>query len=281
MALPFGLRRLVLTPYTDQTCTELGVPVRLPVGRTLSFEENGDSESLRGDDEEVASHEAAPTVSWEIEAGGIDFPAYAVLSGASVTELVASRRLRKKVTNRRPYFMIEGQVIDDAGGDLHAIIYRAKCTDTIGGEFGDQQFFLTSCSGTGYGCLMGDENTPEDPENLYGVVYDFVSNDEVTAIPMPPTMVSNLTAGATTANTQVLTWDEVVGENEGYDIQRKLTSAPDSAFAAGTPATVPTGTETVTQTGLTAATAYDYRVRAKKSGMPGAWSSKVSKTTTA
>jgi hypothetical protein len=274
MALPFGLRRLVLTPYTDQTCTALGVAVRLPVARTLSFSETGESEELRGDDEVVASHESAPTVEWELEAGGIDFPAYCVLSGAKLKDLTTGgMRLRKKVTHTRGYFMIEGQSIADDGGDLHCLIYRAKCNDAIEGEFGDQSFFLTSASGIGYGCLMGNSNST-DEDDLFGTVYDFVQNDQVTSIPMPPSTPNMLTPGTITATSVALNWSEVIGEDAGFDIQRKLATAPDTAYVAGTPATTLTGVETVVQTGLTAATAYDFRVRAKKIASPttGNWS---------
>lgn len=266
-ALPFGLRRLVLTPYTDQTCTALGVAVRLPVARTLSFSETGESEELRGDDEVVASHESAPTVEWDLESGGIDFPAYCVLSGAKLKDLAGGQRLRKKVTHTRGYFMIEGQSINDSGGDLHCVIYRAKCNDTIEGEFADQSFFLTSASGIGYGCLMGDPNSL-DEDGLFGTVYDFVQNDQVTSIPMPPSTPDLLAPGVITATSAILNWSPVIGEDNGFEIQRKLATAPDSAFVAGTPSSTATGIVTSTQTGLITATAYDFRVRAKKVAVP-------------
>ena len=267
MALPFGLRRLVITPYTDQSCLTLGVAVRLPVARTLSFSETGESEELRGDDEVVASHESAPTVEWELEAGGIDFPAYCALSGAKLKAITGGQRLRKKVTHTRPYFLLEGQSIDDSGGDLHCLIYRAKCNDTIEGEFGDQQFFLTSASGIGYGCLMGNPDSV-DEDDLFGTVYDFVNNDQVTAIPMPPSTPEMLTPGTIAATTAILNWSDVPNEDNGYDIQRKLATAPESSWAAGTPATAATGVLTSTQTALTTATAYEFRVRAKKIAAP-------------
>ena len=35
--------------------------------------------------------------------------------------------MRKRASDARPYFRIDGQVISDAGGDVVARIYRAKC----------------------------------------------------------------------------------------------------------------------------------------------------------
>jgi hypothetical protein len=278
--LPFGLRRLVLTPYTDQTCTSLGVAVRLPVSRKLSFSETGNSEQLRGDDEVVATHESAPTVEWSLEGGGIDFPAYCVLSGAKLRSITGGKRLRKKVTHARPYFLIEGQSIDDSGGDLHCIIYRAKCNDTIDGEFGDQQFFLTSASGIGYGCLMGTPDTT-DEDDLYGTVYDFVANSAVASIPMPPPTPEMAAPGTITATSVILNWVDVPNEDGGYDIQRKLATQTDASWVAGTPPTALTNVATSTQTGLVTATAYDFRVRAKKTVAPllGNWSAPQKITT--
>lgn len=177
IALPFGLRDIKLTPFTDQSATTLGTPVDLPNARTLSFAEVEEFEDLRGDDRLVASHGSGPNVEWELEGGGIAFEAGAVMYGGLVTTTgtagTAKKSWVKKVTDQRPYFKIEGQSISDSGGDVHCIIYRAKATDNLEGEFGDGQFFLTGASGMGYASLV--------TANL-DKVWEFVQNATETPI---------------------------------------------------------------------------------------------------
>jgi hypothetical protein len=50
----------------------------------------------------------------------------------------------------------------------------------VEGEFGDQEFFLTSCSGKGFGSRR------TNPEDELGTVYDFVHHETITAIVVPP-----------------------------------------------------------------------------------------------
>lgn len=177
--LPFGLRDVKLTPYTDATATVLaGASVDLPNGRTLSFAESEEFEELRGDDRLVATHGAGPQVEWELEGGGVSLEAVQVMYGGTITSSGVTpnqvKKLTKKVTDVRPYFKIEGQIISDSGGDLHAIIYRAKATDNLTGEFADGQFFLTGASGVGLPSLVVAD---------LDKVWDLVQNETATAIP--------------------------------------------------------------------------------------------------
>jgi len=177
--LPFGLRDVKLTPYTDATATVLGTPsVDLPNGRTLGFEEEEAFEDLRGDDRLVASHGSGPQVNWTLEGGGISFEAGQVMYGGTISTTGSTpnqvKTWRKLVTDVRPYFRIQGQAISDSGGDVWAVIYRAKATDNLTGEFGDGQFFLTGASGTGYASLVASE---------LDRVWDFVQHETAVAIP--------------------------------------------------------------------------------------------------
>lgn len=185
--LPFGLRDVQFVPYTDFTATTLDdTLVDLPYARTLSFSESEDFEDLRGDDQLVTTHGSGSWVEWELEAGGISLEAWAVLSGGIVTVSgtgsTLKKQYRKKVLEQKPWFAIIGQSISDAGGDIHCIIYRAKVTDSLEGEFGDQEFFLTSGSGKGYGSWRPEA----DVAGEYGTVYDFVQHAQITAIVVPP-----------------------------------------------------------------------------------------------
>lgn len=174
-ALPFGLRKVQLTPLGVDGATP-GTSVNLPLGRTLSFAESEDYETLRGDDADQASHGGGPTVEWELESGGISLESYAVMAGGTVTSSgvspAAKKTYSKSITDARPYFKIEGQAINDNGGDFHCLIYRAKADGSLEGELSDQSFWLTSASGKGYGSLEAG-NT--------GKAYDFIHNETAVA----------------------------------------------------------------------------------------------------
>lgn len=175
-ALPFGLRDVKLTPLGADGATP-GTAVDLPVSRTLSFAESEDFEELRGDDSVAASHGSGPTVEWDLESGGISLEAYAVMAGGEVVTSgvspAAKKTYTKKTTDARPYFKIEGQSINDNGGDFHCVIYRAKADGSLEGELSDSSFWLTSASGKGYGSL--------EAGNL-DKVYDFVHNETTAPI---------------------------------------------------------------------------------------------------
>jgi hypothetical protein len=261
-ALPFGLRDLKLTPYTDDSATVLDTQVvDLPVIRKLSFSEAEDYSDLRGDDELVTSHGSGANVEWEIEAGGISFAAWAVIGGGTVTDSgtapTRSRSYKKNVTDIRPFFQLEGQSISDSGGDLHCVIYRCKATDKFEGEFGDGEFFLTGCSGKGFSSLMTGN---------FGDLYEFVQNESATPIFAGLTAPANLTVGTKTTTAIPLTWTAVVGA-DGYHVYYKLHSAStwtqSGALIATTNATV---------SGLTTGTSYDLKVCAVKNTAEGPFS---------
>lgn len=174
-ALPFGLRDVKVAALTG---ADAGLAVDLPNSRTFSFSEAEDTETLRGDDGNVAIHGKGPAVDWSLEAGGISFEALKVFNGGAVTTTGATpstvKKYKKKATDERPYFRAEGQAISDSGGDLHGIIYRAKADGALEGEMANGAFWLTAASGKGYGSL---ETGSIDK------LYDYVQNETVTAIP--------------------------------------------------------------------------------------------------
>lgn len=175
-SLPYGLRDIKLTAYTNAT-TLAGTSVDLPNSRTMTFEEAEDFEELRGDDKVVATRGKGPSVNWELESGGIDLEALVVLNGGTVTESGTTPNLKstyqKKVTDSRPEFKAEGQAISENGGDFHVVLYRCKATGGVSGSLTDGAFWLTSCKGQAL------------PSRLTGSVdalYDFVQNETAAAI---------------------------------------------------------------------------------------------------
>jgi len=176
-ALPYGLRDVKLTPYSDSGSTTLGTAVDLPNARTLSFSEAEEFTELRGDDKVVTTRGQGASVEWDLEAGGLSFEALKVLAGGTITESGTTpaqvETFKKKVTDARPFFQVEGQVISDSGGDVHCILPRCRVTGNIEGEFSDGNFFLTSGSGAALPSLKtGDEDT----------LYTFLQNETATAI---------------------------------------------------------------------------------------------------
>ncbi len=171
-SLPYGLRDVKLTPYNNAGV--LGTSVDFPNARTFSFEEEEDFEQLRGDDKVVAERGQGPSVSWELEGGGISLEAYAALNGGTlvvsgVTPAIV-RTYTKNVADAKPRFKAEGQAISESGGDFHPVLFNAKATEGVSGELADGAFWLTGASGT----AIGDPTT--------GDVYKFVENETAAAI---------------------------------------------------------------------------------------------------
>jgi hypothetical protein len=177
MAIPYGLRDVKLQGLSADGSTPVGTLQDLPVSRTFSFSDTAEATELRGDDRVVASRTGDTTVDWELEAGGISLEAYAIMAGGTLTTSGVSpavkKRYRKLVTDSRPYFRVEGQSINDNGGDFHCIVYRCKADGSLDGAMGDQEFFITSASGKGY---ASTESANID------AVYDFVHNETALAI---------------------------------------------------------------------------------------------------
>lgn len=173
-ALPFGLRDVKLTPINASGA--YGTFLDLPASRTLSWSDTADFEELRGDDVVQAERESGTSVDWDLEQGGISLEAYAAIAGGTVTSTGVTPNIKKTYAkdsdDSRPYFRIDGQIISDNGGDVHLVIYKAKATGDIGGEFSEGSFELTSASGRSY-------------PNATGKLYDIVHNETSAAIVQP------------------------------------------------------------------------------------------------
>lgn len=186
-SIPYGLRDVKLIKYPTLAATTFGSTlVDLPVARTMSFNDTEEYTELRGDDTLVTSHGQGATVDWELESGGISFEAYNVLSGGTIIETGIApnqiKRLRKRETDQRPFFVAIGMAISDSGGDFQSILWRCRATDDLEGELADGEFFVPSASGTGFGCLVSGMVAGLE---IYGSVYDFVQRETVGTITAP------------------------------------------------------------------------------------------------
>jgi len=175
--LPYGLRDVKLTPYTDSAGTTLGTPIDLPNGRTFSFSEAEEFTELRGDDKLITTRGKGASVDWDLEAGGLPFEAVQVMVGGTIVESGVSpdlvKTFTKKANDVRPFFGVEGQAISDSGGDLHGVLDRCRSTGNLEGAFGDGEFFLTSGSGVALPSLIAAR---------VDTLYEFVQNETVTPI---------------------------------------------------------------------------------------------------
>lgn len=259
-ALPYGIRDVKLTPYEDAAGRVLGdTSIDLPNMQTFSFSETEEFQELRGDDRIVTTRGQGAQVEWELEAGGISISAWKTFSGGEVIEAgtTPNRKiiLRKRGSDSRPFFRVEGQAISDSGGDVRTVVYRCRCNENIEGEFADGEFFATSVSGLGLP-LLDDTND---------LLYDIVQNESKTAIsltpePNPLPSPQNVAPGVVTATTVALTWD-APPDADSYIVSSAttpFTTFTDVASGAGGEPT----TNSTTVTGLTASTGYQFRVRA-------------------
>jgi hypothetical protein len=185
--LPYGLRDVKLTAYTDAAGTVLAnTSVDLPVSQTFSFSDTEDFEELRGDDRSQAQHGKGASVDWELDSGGLPFEAYQIMAGGTITNSgttpAQQKIFDKKVTDQRPYFRVEGQVISDSGGDVHCILPRCKATGELSGQFADGAFWITTAKGV---AMANPDDGTEDANLLYRFVQNETAVDFVEPNPLP------------------------------------------------------------------------------------------------
>lgn len=273
-ALPYGIRDLKLTKYTDGSGTVLGsVSVDLPNMTKLSFSETEEFAELRGDDKLIATRGKGSQVEWSIESGGINYAAWAVMTGGTVTLTGTTPNrvttFRKRSTDQRPYFRIDGQSISDSGGDVLARLYRCRTSDKVEGEFGDGAFFMTASSGMGLP-LLGD----------YDLLYDFIQRETSapqTLVPVPNPLAppSDVAGTSPTATTATITWT-VVPTATGYTVQKSADGL--TGWTTATGGVVATNIGTAPITALVTATTTFFRVISNGPGGPSDPSAVISLT---
>lgn len=272
-ALPYGLRDVKLTPYIDDGGSVLGtVSYDLPNAQTFSFNETEEFQELRGDDRLVATHGNGAQVDWSLEAGGISLTAWSILTGGQIVVSGLSPNrveiMRKRGSDVRPYFRVDGQVISDSGGDIVARVYRCRCNDTIGGDFADGQFHVTSVSGAGLPLL----------DDVNDLLYDIIRNETKTTLTGTPAgnplgTPSGLAASSVTSSECLLSWTAVAGATS-YRVQRSTDAGATWSDVSGDPTT-----NSKSITGLTTATSYRFRVASITDGALSAFSPSITVTT--
>lgn len=271
--LAYGVRDCKLTQYTDALGMVLGTTsVDLPYMQHLNFTEAEEFAELRGDDKLITTRGKGSMVNGDIEAGGLETEAWAVLTGGDVIESGLSPNriieLRKRATQARPWFRVDGKIISDSGGDVLVRIYRCRCNGNIQANFQDGNFQTSQIAFVGYP-LLDDSN-----DLLYSIFRRETSaNISLTPDPNPVPSPLNLTLGTKTGTspsiTQNLTWSPVVGATT-YKIQKSTdsTTGLDGTWSNGTPAT--SSVANVAETGLSTGTIW-FRVAATVGGIDSAY----------
>lgn len=278
-ALPYGLRDVKLIPYATLAADSFGSTlIDLPNAQTFEFNDTEEYTELRGDDKLVTSHGQGAQLDCTLESGGISLEAYRALNGGQIIETGITpnqvKRYRKKVTDQRPFFAAIGQVISDSGGDLWAVVYRARATGDMGGEFADGAFFIPSSDITGFPCLVSGMVGGAE---ILDTLYDFVQHETITSIiapaldtPAAPVLYSLSDTGGPAAGGELVTirgigflgtidveWDSVNATD--YEIVDNFTIlAITPAHAAGATAVTVTNGTGESSASLTTANTYTY-----------------------
>ncbi|MDP7721784.1 fibronectin type III domain-containing protein [Mycobacterium sp. TY814] len=275
---PYGLHRLWICGYTDTDGTILAeTAYRLPLARTLAFTENEDNDTLDGDDKaSVAIQGKGATVSGTLEGGGLDLTTLAIITGAQLIESgvgpTLKRTLRKRGSDQRPYWRVEGQVISNGGGDNVIRIFRCKANGKIALDSKYGAFMIPSID------FMGTPMPGEDADYLWEIDYNATKTTlGSTPSPNPLPIPMNLTVGTITATSVALSWTDVPTA-DSYKVQQAVspfTSWTDVTSGRGGEPTTPNTTVTT----LTTATAYKFRVAGVFGSTTGEYCSPVSATT--
>jgi len=140
----FGLRDLKVTNIGGTTQKDLPVAQKLKVAPKMK------SGELEGDDSLVSVVAFIISAEWELEAGGIDLDALAIITGKAVTlaGVTPNQTATWKLSagDNMPYFKIYGKSLGDGIDDIHAKMSKVKCME-FEGEFSEGEFFVTACKG--------------------------------------------------------------------------------------------------------------------------------------
>lgn len=268
---PFGLNRIWITPYLDTDGTILGpTSYRLPIARTCAFTENEDTETLDGDDKAaVAIQGKGATVSGSLEAGGMDLMCLSIISGAKLYESGLEpnlkRVVRKKASDPRPYFRMEGQAISNGGGDNIIRVFRCKANGKISFDMKYGTFMVPAIDFLGTP-LPGDDA---------GFAWELEYNQTPTILGATPVanplpIPSNVTIGTLTATSAVVSWVDIATA-DSFKVQKSVNGGSSWTAVTSGQGGEPTN-PTTTITTLTANTAHLVRVAGVFNGVTGPYS---------
>lgn len=276
-AKPYGLHRLWITPYTDSDGSVLGdTSYRMPIARKFAFSETADSDTLDGDDKAaVGEEEKGASVDGTLEAGGLDMMTFSIITGGQLIEFGAEpnvkRVVRKKGSDRRGYFRVEGQSLSGSSDNITRV-FRCKASGKIQADMAYGTFVIPSID------IKGTPLPFDDADFLWEIEYNEAKTTlSSTPVANPLPTVNNLTVGTIAATTVALSWTDI-SIADSYKVQQAV--SPFSSFTDVTSGHggAPTTNSTVVTT-LTTATAYQFRVAPVVNGVTGEYCTPVPATT--
>ncbi len=165
---PFGLREIKVTTRDGLT------QAVLPASQTMTITPRFSSGELMGDDSIASVVAFIIGADWNLESGGLPLDALAIITGQPTTLSGITPNQSVSYTldagDTMPYFKIYGKAVGDEQDDLHAKVFKAKCTSGLEGTFQGESFTVNKCSGTAV----------KDGAN--GVI-EFVQNETATDLP--------------------------------------------------------------------------------------------------
>lgn len=113
-----------------------------------------DAVELRGDNKVMSVVDQGNTLEWQFEAGGMDLETLEIILGGKATDTGSApnevRTLKIGGDDPRPYFGFVGVApSDDAAGDLHIFVPKAKAAGNFEVTAQDQEFAVPTISGRG------------------------------------------------------------------------------------------------------------------------------------
>jgi hypothetical protein len=165
----FGLHEVKFVSMDGNTIVDL------PVSQKLTFKERVISAESAGDDAIQAIQTVPIAADWELEHGGIPLPAYALVTGRTLSvDGVSPNEVATLDANLTPfpYFQIFGKSLDESLGDLHVKIFKAKLTESPEGSLEYGKFLVLSMKGT---AVAGAE----------GFTYEFAAHETAEALDLP------------------------------------------------------------------------------------------------
>lgn len=153
----YGLADLKFAPLTAE---EPGTLVDVPGIRSLEVTITTDSDELRGDGKVISVTDKGQGAEWSAEEGGLSMQALEIITGKTATDTgttpTATSRIDIHADDRRPYFFLTGQALDDAIGDVQVILWKAKATGNLTFNFADENYLTPGFEGRAVGLTADD-----------------------------------------------------------------------------------------------------------------------------
>lgn len=153
----YGLADLKIAPLTAE---EPGTLVDVPGIRSLEVTLTTDSDELRGDGKVISVTDKGQGAEWSAEEGGFSMAAFEIITGKTATDSGTTPAQVSRIDifsdDRRPYFFLMGQALDDAIGDVQVILWKAKATGNIGLSFADENYLTPGFEGVAVGLTADD-----------------------------------------------------------------------------------------------------------------------------